>query len=294
MGRKRLNPLVMHGADYANDGVSVQRDWRYDLVCDYLKASPSYEAVRLRLPSHKLPSFDAKRYRKRGAPSLPSDAAAVKRVLQDFGAIYKLDEVQWWKQIGMQLYGVTAPLPEVRCELVQSEDDATRNRTWRGYGVVIAELPTTLTKAQALKQLQKQLERMPFASSVPQAIAPKYQLYPSKLRRDTLQSGLDALRYYERGMPLWQIGNRLRLIPAQSFNEREVNEDNAYLYSEQKELLSIAARRLIRTAVLVAENAARGRFPCDKPFAEAQMEYYKRKPGRPVGSTRAKRRKAGA
>jgi hypothetical protein len=32
----------------------------------------------------------------------------------------------------------------------------------------------------------------------------------------------------------------------------------------------------------------------DKPFAEAQLDYYKRKAGRPVGSKRVKRLKAGA
>ena len=117
---------------------------------------------------------------------------------------------------------------------------------------------------------------------------------PSKLRKETLTAGVDALKYHECGMPLWCIGNRLRLIPAKSFDKREVNKDNAFLYSEQKELLSIAARRLIRTAVLVVKNAARGRSPCDKPFAEVQMDYYKRKPGRPVGSTRTKRCEAGA
>lgn len=96
---------------------------------------------------------------------------------------------------------------------------------------------------------------------------------PSKLHIETLTAGVDALKYYKREMPLWQIGNRLRLIPAQSLDEREESEHKAYQYSQQKELLSIAARRLIRTAVLIAENAARGRFPCYKPFAQAQMDY---------------------
>ncbi len=293
-GRRKLNPLLEHGAEFAAEGVSVGRDWRYDLICDYLKASASYEAVRMRLPAHKLPALTVSRYRNRVRPSLPADAAAVAKVVQDFGAIYKLQEPVWWQQIGMRLYGIAAPLPEVRCELVQSKKDVKPQTQWTGYAVVVAELPTTMTVSQALRQLRKKLEGMPFARSVPKAVAPKYQLYSSKLRRETLQNGLDALRLYERGMPLWRIGNQLRLIPAQSFDESEVNEENAYAYSERKEVLSIAARRLIRTAALVAENAARGRFPCDKPFAEAQLDYYKRKAGRPVGSKRMKRRKAGA
>jgi hypothetical protein len=58
-------------------------------------------------------------------------------------------------------------------------------------------------------------------------------------------------------------------------------------------MLSIAANRLVKKAILLAENAARGRFPSDKPFQEAQLDYSKRKADRTSGSTRAKRKKAG-
>jgi len=51
--------------------------------------------------------------------------------------------------------------------------------------------------------------------------------------------------------------------------------------SYRKNVLSIAARRAIRQAVLVAENAARGRFPTDKWFPEAILSPYSRKAGRP-------------
>ena len=112
--------------------------------------------------------------------------------------------------------------------------------------------------------------------------------------RQTLQQGLDALRLYKKGIPLWRIGNKLRLIPAQCFDEVKSENENNFQYSDQKEILAVAARRLIRTAVLVAENAARGRFPSDKPFAEAIMGDYARKAGRPVGSTSPNRKKAGA
>lgn len=269
------------GADYDKVGVAVAPDWRYELVIDYLKLSPSFRAVR----NHLLGE---------GSQQLPSDFAVVEQVFKDFGDLYKEREALWWAKRGMHLYGITAPLPNVR-EVGELNSGSKRLQSqWQRVDAVVMEIPLALTLPQAMKQLRKLLNEKSFAAALPQSVAPKYQLMPSKLRVETLTAGVDALKYYERGMPLWRIGNRLRLIPAQSFNEREVTEDNAYLYSEQKELLSIAARRLIRTAVLVAENAARGRFPCDKPFAEAQMDYYKRKPGRPVGSTRAKRRKAGA
>ena len=90
------------------------------------------------------------------------------------------------------------------------------------------------------------------------------------------------MRLYKKGLPLWKIGNHLRLIPAQSFIESEADEILEDELGDRKELLSIAASRLIRCAALVAENAARGRFPSDKSFSEAITNPYKRKAGRPM------------
>lgn len=281
MTRRQTPRVEVLGADYDKVGVAVAPDWRYELVMDFLKLSPSFRAVR----NHLLGGT---------AHRLPSDFAVVEQVFNDFGDLYTEREALWWSKRGMHLYGITAPLPNVREVGELNSGNKRLHSQWQHYDSVVMEIPLALTLPQAMKQLRKLLNEKSFAAALPQSVTPKYQLMPSKLRIETLTAGVDALKYYERGLPLWQIGNRLRLIPAQSFNEQKVNEGNAYQYSQQKELLSIAARRLIRTAVLVAENAARGRFPCDKPFAEAQMDYYKRKPGRPVGSTRAKRRKAGA
>jgi phenylpyruvate tautomerase PptA (4-oxalocrotonate tautomerase family) len=72
------------------------------------------------------------------------------------------------------------------------------------------------------------------------------------------------------------------LVPEQMIESDadEILEDEL---GDRKELLSIAASRLIRCASLVAENAARGRFPSDKNFSEAITTPYKRKAGRPFG-----------
>lgn len=85
----------------------------------------------------------------------------------------------------------------------------------------------------------------------------------------------------------------LNLLPTQNFKAEEFEtitpDDIAY----QREILSIGARRLIKKAALIAENAARGRFPCDKPFPEAIFYPYERKAGRPKGTKSSKRNKAG-
>jgi len=89
LGRKPLPRLISMGADYEQAGVSVKSDLRYDLVCDYLKLSPSYETVMRHLSKQKFPY------------PLPKDSKVVAKIVNDFGAIYKMREADWWGKIGM-------------------------------------------------------------------------------------------------------------------------------------------------------------------------------------------------
>jgi hypothetical protein len=269
IGRRKLPFLLELGAEFTRHGLSVRSDWRYELVVDYLKASPSYLALRNQELKYKIPW------------GLPSDYKQVKQVFDDFGPIYKMQEIEWWTKIGMYLYGVKAPYPKLE---VVAELNAANQKVFVAKTVadsLVVQVPLSITKSQAIKEFKKLLEEYTFANAVPKAVAPKYQLTNSKLTKYTLMLGLMALRYYEKGMPLWRIGNRLRLIPGQCFDESLLDQSKNYFYSDNKEILSIAASRLIKTAVLIAENAARGRFPSDKPFKEAMLNRYKRKAGRP-------------
>ncbi len=275
LGRKRLPRLMTLGADFDKSGLSVKPDPRYDLVCDYLKASPSYESVMRKMAKQKSPY------------PLPKDYKVVAQVVKDFGLIYKMKEADWWDMVGKQLYGISAPLPNVKVLGTIGNSNQTIAANWNGIDSIVAELPLNLTLAQAMKQLRKQLVDFNFSAALPKQAAPKYQLSNSKLRIDTLQNGLTALRMYKRGLPLWKIGNELRLIPAQSFIEKDADKIEIDL-ADRKEILSIAASRLIRTAALVAENAARGRFPSDKSFGEAITAPYSRKAGRPIGTKKQK------
>ena len=271
LGRKPLPRLISLAADYETAGLSVKPDLRYDLVCDYLKASPSYEAVMRHLNKQKSPY------------PLPADLEVVAKVVKDFGAIYKMKESDWWDQVGKNLYGISVPLPVVKMVGKLDADNTEIKHTWTGVNSVVVELPLNLTIPQALTQLRRQLEGYEFAVALPAKVAPKYQLTNSKLRIDTLINGLTALRLYKKNEPLWKIGNHLRLIPAQSFIESETGEMLDDELANRKELLSIAASRLIKTAAIVAENAARGVFPSDKNFSEAITTPYKRAAGRRKG-----------
>ena len=272
-------PLLEFRADFDQSGVSVTPDWRYDLICDYLKASPSYESVYRKLRGQKTPY------------SQPKDYKLVEQVSKDFGAIYEMNEVAWWQQIGMQLYGIKAPTAKVRLagELNENSKSISINKSM--YQSLVFEIPLSLTISEVVKQVKQLAKGYDFSKSLPKILKPKYQLEKIKLRQKNLQQGLQALRMYKKKMPLWQIGNRLNLVPSQTIDEGLLETKMAYKYSQNKEIMSIAASRLIRNAGLVAENAARGRFPNNRPFKEAILTPYEREAGRPAGSSNPKQKK---
>lgn len=278
--RRDLPRLEEQGASYSDDSVFIASNWRYELLLDYLMLSPSYQAV-------------TKSQAKTAAGiNLPPDLIRIQEVFDDFGDIRRIGEARWWNSRGKQLFGVKAPEPVVRVHGRLTAKSKSQLVKWGGVDELVVSLPVGLTRATAMKKLTQKLADVPFAETLPFHVKPKYTLYPSKLRKETLVAGINALKMYRQELPLWQIGNKLRVVPAQCFEERE-EADNPRKFNDNKLVLSVAARRLIRGAILVAENAARGRFPCNKSFPEAMLEYYQRKAGRPVGSRGPKRSKAG-
>lgn len=274
MARKRLNPLLFFGSDYETTGLSAATSWKYELVVDYLKASSSYNAISRLINRGIDPN------------SLNKDGQSIAQVVKDFGPIYKIQELEWWQKYGMHLYGVKKPSQQLRAlgELNAKTKTLTAKHQVDDYLVI--EVPFSISITEATKQFRKLAAQYKFNSAAPAKLSPKYELLKTKLTQRTLQLGLEALRQYQKGLPLWAIGNSLMLNPNQCFNPKfEALEK----YSYNKELLSIAASRLIKTATLVAENAARGRFPSNKPFKEAMPFKNARKAGRPTGTKRKKR-----
>ena len=272
--RKKTIRTEELGADFLGDGVSVSPDWRYDVLMDYLSASHSFQAV--------LKSELGKKSKYR----LPVDFDVVKAVVDDFGDFRELGERRWWRSKGAYLFGFKALTPEARILGQLQAAAPTLITSWKGVDSVVVEIPLNLASAKAKRQVMKLLSGLQFSMPLPASeIAPKYQLKTNRLRRETLTAGAAALIRYDQGWPLWKIGNWLRLIPTLSFDEEEA-ESHPDHYVDHKKALATVARRLVKFAALVAENAARGRFLTNSPFPEAMLETYQRPAGRPKGSTK--------
>ena len=131
--RRPLPLLLELGAEFNRQGLSVRSDWRYDLVVDYLKASPSYLALRNEELKYKNPW------------GLPSDYLQVKQVFDDFGPIYKMREAEWWTTIGMHLYGVKAADPKVEVVAELNEANPKTTVAKNVADSLVVQIPLSIT-----------------------------------------------------------------------------------------------------------------------------------------------------
>ena len=284
--KKSLVPLF---ADVLADEVNVLPDWRYQLVVPYIRLSSSYLAVR-----------DKDRGIKVAKSDLPKDEKLVHHVAHWFDLLAVAadeddgNQTDWWERAGKTLYGYEIPIPTVSHFFIGAQQSKQLQAGEVDYPSIALNVPLTLTMTEAIAQIKsvfKMYERnfgVDFGLNLPDSYTAHYKLEPCRLRRDTLVKGIDALTMHREGFPLWQIGNRLELSVSNAIDETDIDMDQDEL-ARRKRALSIMTRRLVKTASLVAENAARGRFPSDKPFAEAMLGAYERTGGRPKGSGRALR-----
>lgn len=268
--RKQLMRIEAQGADFKREGYSVLPDWRYELLVDYLKLSPSYKAV-----------CKSKGKLIKGAPK---DWGTIVKTYGDFKDVFEIKENRWWRDVGMPLFGLQANKTEAFVVGNYSDDFLAKGsiessvKHWASMAnpeTLVVAIPRNQTKQQALKQVNAIVRNMAFASKKDLNIKPKYSLIKSKLQKHTLALGTEALKLYRRDMELWKIGHKLQLstVHCQYI-------DNGTDILESKVRLQIMASKLIRKAEIIAENAARGIFPSDKPLKTSTARVA-RKAGRP-------------
>ena len=268
----------------------ISADWRYGLVLPYVQHSPSYLAVK-----------DMSSDKKAAAKELPRDHQAVRNFAQWLGILSidtsskVVDPTKWLKNAKANLYGFQKPIPSVAHTFTAENEPSHLISEDLDYPCIMLRVPLTLTMSEAVKQIKAIFNLhisengLQFNSPLPKGYNGEYKLEISKLRRSTLVKGVDALAMYKSKLPLWEIGNELKLSPRNQIDVHRITSMDQDELADKKRVLSIMAKRLINTAFLIAENAARGRFPSDKPFPEAILDTYKRTAGRPAGSKRTKR-----
>lgn len=280
--KQKLPRFEEQECNWERSGLFAPKDWRYEALVDYLKLSPSY----------KFACDWAKNSKKTVPKGAPKDWNKVLKIYDDFGDVFRIRESAWWNIRGRELFGIRAAQVQTFSigastseKLIDDELLAQAEITWSQMAqpdCLIISVPINQTKQVALKQIRSIIKEFSFNSTKP--IKAKYDLTPSKLREHTIKLGIDALKMYRRGLPLWAIANKLDLAPAYQIeiDKRGNPNHNDLDLADKKVRLQIMASKLIAKAELIAENAARGIFPSDAPCKYAlKFNAPTRKAGRP-------------
>lgn len=252
--------------DRQNGGLWVKQFGMYLLWFEYLALSPSYELAR-RYRAGETISSDV----------LPADFNSVLSVYDDLGDVQKALFRLWWKDVGLKHFGHHGSPPSVT-RIAYATHHATRipdvsenvaqyfDEDWVVQGrqrVMLLAVPVGLPEGKINRQVKKQLARV--KAERRKLIDPvvKYPLVGKRHHLDALLRYLRMtwLRSAMYRQSLWRVGAQARVSftysPVLDPNMTEVSVEDRY----DREMLTIIASRALLRARMIAENAARGRFP---------------------------------
>ena len=259
------------GQDFRRDGIWSERLGFYLLWMHYLAISPSYELAR---------KYRAGELGKDVISDLPDDFEDVLAVYDDLGDVQRIQFLSWWRSRAIHVFGYVGTKPSVRrIDILKSQRkgkaamrlDRFIEGDWTEQGqpnAIVVSIPIGLSKTQITRQLNKLLERYDDSLRVLAPPKAKYPLLGTRQRKDTLFRYLMVV-WVRSALPrhaLWRIGARARVSDTYS---SELDPKARISRGEQvtdRSILSVLTSRAYSRGLSLAENAARGRFPCyDKP-----------------------------
>lgn len=255
-------------ADRRQNGFWVTKHAYYLLWFEYLAISPSYDLAR-RFRANKLNDQDLAK--------LPEDFDVVLSVYDNLGDVQRILFPNWWRKVGLRHFGFEGEPPRVRRvaflphSKAKTPDVTTRVKqfvtgSWANQGrqnSLIISVPVGLPKGRIIRQVNAILDKIPEERKTliePNAL---YPLLGKRHHKDTLFRYLRAI-WLRSAMPsqsLWRVGARAKLSdtysPVLDHNGPRARGDEEY----DRTMMAILTSRALLRGRMIAENAARGRFP---------------------------------
>ncbi len=279
---KTLLPWKLRASDFAKSGWHTRPTVGYELMFAFLRVSPSYELARKE-------QEEGLTEEERGA--LPRDFEQVRKTYALLGNVQHMLFRAWWLKRGLRAFGNPHSKPRVHeiAALEHSADASVEHlrqpleeylgetRRDEGLGAaLVVSIPLGRRKGEILTQLSRLLDRYTQVETAT-AKAPTLRLMGQRLRAKSLFTGLRLL-WFRAAKPkweLWRLGAKARLSetyskvldPTAGRRVKDVIEQ-----TDRDMMTKITYRALVKFEA-IAENAARGRFPCDVPVDKSPFDY---------------------
>ena len=251
--------------------LSVVADWRYRQFFSFLQISPSYRLAHL----IALGELD------RAAQPLPSDFEVVEATYKAFGDVSRTYFWDWWLEKAQYQFGVSAA-PKAKALLrVDMRQPVTEEMIAATHGeldelvlvdgpaqgslaTLVLAIPLQNDRKALLKEVAQLIEAAYGKEREQQGIAP-YHMVRNKMREQTLIMAMRVLRA-RAARPrdkLFVIGNLTNVSPAH-WSDAKLKRDK--VEANKRENMEILTSRHLHRAYLLAENAARAKFPSLDPL----------------------------
>jgi hypothetical protein len=279
---KITSPWVLRGSDFSKKDWHIAPTTGFQLMFEFLRLSPSYELAR----KHRTRGLS-----QRESASLPADFDQVLKTYDLLGDVSADFFRSWWLKRGLRVFGNPYKKPRVHCISVLSAGKSidlteistpisnylNNERNDEGLNAsLLLSVPLTLKRSDLLKQISQLLAANGgIETDVYQK--PQLTLVSKRLRSDVLFKGLRLL-WLKAAKPkweLWRLGAKAEL--SQSYSKeldpnapKKVRTD---LEKDDRIIMSKITSRYLAKYEAIAENAARGLFPTDRPVLSAGYDY---------------------
>jgi hypothetical protein len=281
MATKQL-PWVLRGSDFSRQDWHVVPTAGFQLMFEFLRLSPSYELAR----KHRTKGLN-----QREIASLPADFDQVLITYDLLGDVSTEFFRSWWLKRGLQVFGNPYKKPRVHCigvlnagKSVELSDVSVpinrylnNERNEEGLNAsILLSVPLTLKRSDLLKQISKLIaDSRDIETEVDKK--PQLKLVSKRLRPDVLFKGLRLLwlRAARPNWELWRLGAKAELSDSYSnvLDPNAPKKSKTIIEKDDRIIMSKITSRYLSKYEAIAENAARGFFPTDRPVMSASYDY---------------------
>jgi hypothetical protein len=280
---KKLLPWNLRTTDFSKPGLHAEPTFAFELMFEFLRLSPSYELAR-QISEGKV---------KAAEKGLPEDFDKVLVTYKLLGNVQKTLFRQWWIKRGLKAFGNPHDKPSVHkisdlhagLEL-QLEDVSAplteyllENRKSEGLAqAILIAVPVQLKRADLIKQITTIVDQAKRLNDQSNS-QPILKLHGKRLRKRELINGLRLL-WFRAAKPhweYWRLGtySKFSKTYAEALDHKNERKTRSTLESYDREMMTKLIGRALKKYEAIAENAARGKFPCADQVEIMAFEYPK-------------------